>query len=89
MLQFEKTPFLMHNHNALILPHGISPEKTKDIEDSEYWIGKIREIRAFSEDDVRYSYRLICRTCTDATQVWIKVQWYYKPEDVASIVKSL
>ncbi|KAF8351990.1 hypothetical protein F5887DRAFT_9118 [Amanita rubescens] len=57
---------------ALILPRDIGPKETEGMEDNEYWIGKVRGIRALgSEEDV-----------------WAKVQWYYTPEDVACIIKS-
>jgi hypothetical protein len=53
---------------ALILPYG----KQHGIEDWEYWVAKIKEIR----------------TRDGTTDVWVRVQWYYSGEDVSSLVSS-
>ena len=38
--------------SATMLPHG--HEVGEDLELHKYWVGKIKEIRARGEDDVRY-----------------------------------
>lgn len=42
--------------SALILPHDASAENAKEMDDSEFWIGKIREIRAPSDSNVGHSW---------------------------------
>ncbi|KAF8624660.1 hypothetical protein AX17_006991 [Amanita inopinata Kibby_2008] len=54
---------------ALLLPPDASAEN--DLGDPDYWVAKIKDIRARSEHDV-----------------WVKVQWYYSPQDVADVIKS-
>ncbi|KAF6751058.1 hypothetical protein DFP72DRAFT_1138053 [Ephemerocybe angulata] len=60
---------------ATILPDGISPGK--EIEDHKYWVAKIVDIRGVTHAD------------DDSNDVWVEVRWYYSPEDVAGIIKSL
>lgn len=43
---------LMRSSSALILPHDVSAEDAKGMDDSDFWIGKIREIRAPNDSDV-------------------------------------
>ncbi|PPQ79081.1 hypothetical protein CVT25_002306 [Psilocybe cyanescens] len=63
----------MKEDNAAILPHGRDPEAGLDEE--QYWIGKIKDIRAEIHDD-------------GSNTVWARVQWFYSGTDVASVVKS-
>ncbi|KAF9011965.1 hypothetical protein BDQ17DRAFT_1345199 [Cyathus striatus] len=58
---------------ATILPHGIDPGDELALND--YWIGRIRDVRAVMHED-------------GTNDVWTKIQWYYTPRDVATVVKS-
>ncbi|KAH9474725.1 hypothetical protein JR316_0013190 [Psilocybe cubensis] len=59
--------------NVAILPHGRDPGN--HIEDEEYWIAKIKDIRAELHED-------------GSNTVWARVQWFYSADDVASVIKS-
>ncbi|KAF9485638.1 hypothetical protein BDN70DRAFT_534900 [Pholiota conissans] len=58
---------------AAILPYGREPGT--EIEDWEYWVAKIKDIRAQLHPD-------------GSNTVWAKVQWFYSGRDVANVVKS-
>ncbi|KAF8964738.1 hypothetical protein BDZ97DRAFT_1659688 [Flammula alnicola] len=64
----------MHVYQSVaILPNGREPGS--DIEFWEYWVAKIRDVRA--------------EIHTDGTNtVWAKVQWFYSGKDVADVIKS-
>ncbi|KAF5313329.1 hypothetical protein D9611_008640 [Ephemerocybe angulata] len=59
---------------ATILPDDIDPGE--EIEDHEYWVAKIVDIRGVVHAD------------DDSNDVWVEVRWYYSPKDVAGIIKS-
>ncbi|TFK25416.1 hypothetical protein FA15DRAFT_357076 [Coprinopsis marcescibilis] len=64
----------MRGQIATVLPNGHSPGS--DIQQHEYWVGKIKGIRAFENAE------------DDTNDVWVKVQWYYDAKDVAGVIKS-
>ena len=77
---------------ATILPFNRKP--TEKLELHEYWVGKIREIRAIDfEDEERVNEvrRLLSPSCHLFlfSKVWVRVQWFYSPKDVHNVVKSL
>ncbi|KIJ63590.1 hypothetical protein HYDPIDRAFT_40999 [Hydnomerulius pinastri MD-312] len=57
------------NNTAFIVPYQEVPSDDLPLED--HWIGRIREIRANTSEDV-----------------WVKVQWYWSPQEVAEVIKS-
>ncbi|KIM41505.1 hypothetical protein M413DRAFT_445493 [Hebeloma cylindrosporum] len=59
-----------------ILPHGRSPDES--LEPWEYWIGKIRDIRA----------EIHVVGGEEHNTVYVRVQWLYSGKDVGDVVKS-
>ncbi|KAF9238941.1 hypothetical protein BU15DRAFT_74901 [Melanogaster broomeanus] len=57
------------NDTVYIKPYATTPSEA--IPDEDYWIGKVRDIRANGPDDV-----------------WVRVQWYWSPQEVAEVIKS-
>ncbi|KIY49728.1 hypothetical protein FISHEDRAFT_57988 [Fistulina hepatica ATCC 64428] len=64
-----------------ILPENFVPGDR--IEDHQYWIGKIRDIRLERDEGQ------ITQEPSDTTRVWLNVQWYYSPSDVKQAFGSL
>ncbi|KAF8153107.1 hypothetical protein B0H34DRAFT_91636 [Crassisporium funariophilum] len=58
---------------ATILPTGRDPAKS--LEQHQYWVAKIRDIRAALHED-------------GTNSVWARVQWYYSSKDVSDVIKS-
>ncbi|KDR77282.1 hypothetical protein GALMADRAFT_246612 [Galerina marginata CBS 339.88] len=73
-----ETEGLTHKFNrddiVAILPNGREPGV--EFAESEYWIGKIKDIRA--EEHVE----------DGSNTVWARVQWYYSGKDVGDVIKS-
>ncbi|TDL27726.1 hypothetical protein BD410DRAFT_893925 [Rickenella mellea] len=61
----------MTGKTAFILPTDVEPGTEAD--DCDFWIGKIKDIRARGDDP---------------SEVWVRVQWYWSPEEVAEKVRS-
>ncbi|KAF8842784.1 hypothetical protein BDN67DRAFT_1067392 [Paxillus ammoniavirescens] len=62
---------------AYIKPYETDPSEEMPPED--YWIARIREIRATDNSSDPEN---------QAPQVWVRVQWYWSPQEVAQVVKS-
>ncbi|KAF8803347.1 hypothetical protein BYT27DRAFT_7171823 [Phlegmacium glaucopus] len=58
---------------AIVVPMGRNPQG--DTELSEYWVAKIKDIRAIVYDE-------------NSNAVWARVQWFYSGKDVSDVVKS-
>ncbi|KIK97943.1 hypothetical protein PAXRUDRAFT_24417 [Paxillus rubicundulus Ve08.2h10] len=60
---------------AYIKPYETDPSEETPPED--YWIARIREIRGTDDS-----------SDPEDAQVWVRVQWYWSPQEVAQVVKS-
>ncbi|EFI27536.1 hypothetical protein CC1G_15573 [Coprinopsis cinerea okayama7 len=58
---------------ATVLPSHCSPGE--DTPSHDYWVARIRDIRARVDE-------------VGENEVWVRVQWYYGPSDVAGVLKS-
>lgn len=66
------------NDVALLLPSFVTPEIAKDFEEHDFWVARIRDIRARRNTDED----------SESRDVWVRVQWYYSAKDLAEVIKS-
>ncbi|TFK31686.1 hypothetical protein BDQ12DRAFT_693727 [Crucibulum laeve] len=60
---------------ASILPFARTWDDKKELVQHDFWIGKIREIKAKVDED-------------ETNEVWVDVQWYYSGSNVGDVIKS-
>ncbi|KAJ7060571.1 hypothetical protein C8F01DRAFT_1253899 [Mycena amicta] len=71
---------------AAILPATAAPGVK--IPPHEYWVVKIKAIRGRLRTSPKSNKRNMAMAMGEELDVWVKIQWYYSPQDVAALVKG-